>query len=112
MLPFGGQKASQRSRTYPEVAWLYDPSPTPPPRHDGRRAADASSVGTSLLTPTSYDGGAHMSDDGNHPRADPASPLLEPQAAVSRSPSPGNHSTRSSPSVRMVDTFYGHPHAM
>ncbi|KAF7192850.1 hypothetical protein HII31_05833 [Pseudocercospora fuligena] len=88
--PFA-RKTSQRSgRVYPEVAWLYDPAPSPPPegemqdRHASERALLNPQGGATEMTP--------MASAPGTPELRPArpeSPLLPPVMPAARGHSPG-----------------------
>ncbi|KAM3425072.1 hypothetical protein BST61_g7039 [Cercospora zeina] len=87
------RSSSNRSiRTYPEVAWLYDPAPTPPRSSSHYRQGES---GVSLL-PTAYERAAAAGGRGGGgvrtaqgPYA-PESPLLPPQISYARDESPGS----------------------
>ncbi|KAF2170034.1 hypothetical protein M409DRAFT_51806 [Zasmidium cellare ATCC 36951] len=100
--PFFGPRASQRSKTsgraYPEIAWLYDPAPTPPnepssSHHQGEESA------SSLLPQVREPEMAAMAaaplgsnpyrSPELRPAAGPESPLLPPNMPAARDESPG-----------------------
>ncbi|PPJ61139.1 hypothetical protein CBER1_04198 [Cercospora berteroae] len=92
--------SSRSVRAYPEVAWLYDPAPTPP-RHSRHYRRGES--GVSLL-PTAYGGAAAAEGTGGIRAAggasEPESPLLPPQVSYARDDSPGSSGGSSPRSAR------------
>ncbi|CAK1357137.1 unnamed protein product [Cercospora beticola] len=92
---------SNRSvRAYPEVAWLYDPAPTPPRTSRHYRRGES---GVSLL-PTAYGGAAAAEGAGGIRTVagafEPESPLLPPQVSYARDESPGSSGGSSPRSAR------------
>ncbi|EME82912.1 uncharacterized protein MYCFIDRAFT_211194 [Pseudocercospora fijiensis CIRAD86] len=88
--PFA-RKSSQRSApVYPEVAWLYDPTPSPPPEGEMQ---DGHASERALLNPQG--GAAEMTPLASAPGtpelrpARPESPLLPPVMPAARRRSPG-----------------------
>ncbi|KXT01941.1 hypothetical protein AC578_2562 [Pseudocercospora eumusae] len=88
--PFA-RKTSQRSgRVYPEVAWLYDPAPSPPPEGEMQ---DRHAPESALLNPQG--GATEMTPMASAPGtpelgpARPESPLLPPAMPAARARSPG-----------------------
>ncbi|KXT15701.1 hypothetical protein AC579_141 [Pseudocercospora musae] len=94
--PFA-RKTSQRSeRVYPEVAWLYDPAPSPPPegemqdRHASERALlNPRSVATEMTPMISAPGTPELTP------ARPESPLLPPVMPAARGRSPAGSTSGS-----------------
>lgn len=99
--PFFGPRASQRSKTsgraYPEIAWLYDPAPTPPNEPSSshhQREESASSLLPQVREPEMAAMAA--APLGSNPYrspelrpAGPESPLLPPNMPAARDESPG-----------------------
>ncbi|KAK4504122.1 hypothetical protein PRZ48_005037 [Zasmidium cellare] len=108
--PLFGPRASQRSKTsgraYPEVAWLYDPAPTPPnepssPSRGHQRDESASSLLPQVRQPQMAAMAARPLGSNPYlrsPELGPAgqeSPLLPPNMPAARDESPSHSPTRS-----------------
>lgn len=97
---FGRSNSKSSGRAYPEVAWLYDPKPSPPgsPGHSRNASAAEGDGAEERLMPDPRAGSMEVVGSASPQLAPvrPTSPLLAPHLPPSREQSPGGSPSGSS----------------